>query len=86
MGNPDIQDLNSRAASLRSLADHIESLVDPPHTQSTQTMKTWAGPNADDVRGKLKSWRTKCSTVAKTLRVEAHKASQEAKDLQHPKK
>ncbi|WP_406137416.1 WXG100 family type VII secretion target [Streptomyces sp. NBC_01089] len=86
MGNPDIQELNSRAASLRSLADHIDSLVDSPHTQSTTAMKTWSGPNADHVRGKLKSWRTTCTTVAKSLREEAHKASESAKDLQHPKK
>ncbi|MCX4549026.1 hypothetical protein OG204_21885 [Streptomyces sp. NBC_01387] len=86
MGNPDIQELNTRAASLRSLADYIDSMVDQPNTQSTTAMKTWAGPNADDVRGKLKSWRTKCGTVAKALRDEAHKATQDAKDLQNPKK
>ncbi|MFG2722962.1 hypothetical protein ACGFW5_32375 [Streptomyces sp. NPDC048416] len=86
MANPDIQELNHRAAELRSLADHVESLMDQPRTYSTSTMKTWAGPNATDVRGKLSSWRTTCSTVAESLRTEAQQASQDAKDLQHPKK
>ncbi|MCT9089150.1 hypothetical protein N4G70_09740 [Streptomyces sp. ASQP_92] len=86
MANPDIQELNNRAAALRQLADHVESLMDQPRTFSTTTMKTWGGPNATDVRGKLNSWRTTCSTVAQSLRTEAQQATQDAKDLQHPKK
>nr|WSX50422.1 hypothetical protein OG409_16575 [Streptomyces sp. NBC_00974] len=86
MANPDIQELNSKAASLRALADHVESLVDPARTHSTGAMKTWAGPNADDVRGKLNTWRTTCSTVARSLREEAQQCTQDAKDLQDPKK
>ncbi|WP_263166708.1 WXG100 family type VII secretion target [Streptomyces sp. SCSIO ZS0520] len=86
MANPDIQELNQRAAQLRSLADHIDSLVDSPKRHSTVTMKSWSGPNADNVRGKLKSWHTTCAAVAKSLRDEAHKCSQDAKDLNDPKK
>ncbi|MFF4837286.1 WXG100 family type VII secretion target [Streptomyces sp. NPDC001315] len=86
MGNPDIQELNQRASQLRSLADHIESLVNPASTHSTTGMKTWSGPNADNVRGKLKSWKTTCSTVATALRDEAHQCTQSAKDLQDNRK
>ncbi|PJM99184.1 hypothetical protein CG740_31690 [Streptomyces sp. CB01201] len=86
MANPDIQELNHRAAALRSLADLVESLMDAPRTHSVTTMKSWAGPNATDVRGKLNSWRTTCSTVAHSLRAEAQQAARDAKDLQNPKK
>lgn len=86
MANPDIQELNQRAMQLRSLADHIETLVNQPKNHSTTAMKTWSGPNADAVRGKLKSWHTTCGTVAKALRDEAHQCSQSAKDLQDNKK
>ncbi|MDT0613569.1 WXG100 family type VII secretion target [Streptomyces lancefieldiae] len=86
MANPDIQELNQRASQLRSLADHIDGLVDAAKNHSTTGMKTWSGPNADDVRGKLKSWKTKCGTVAEALRDEAQKCAQGAKDLQNKKK
>ncbi|MDQ0930243.1 WXG100 family type VII secretion target [Streptomyces turgidiscabies] len=86
MANPDIQELNQRAARLRSLADHIDSLVNTPKNHSTTVMKTWAGPNADDVRGKLRAWHTTCGTVAKALRDEAHQCAQSATELQNPKK
>ncbi|MET9253170.1 hypothetical protein [Streptomyces sp. NPDC003717] len=86
MGNPDIQELNHRAGQLRSLADHIDGMVDAAKNHSTTGMKSWAGPNADDVRGKLKSWKTKCGTVAEALRDEAQKCTQDAKDLQDKKK
>ncbi|WP_328827140.1 WXG100 family type VII secretion target [Streptomyces ureilyticus] len=86
VANPDIRELNQRAAQLRSLADHIETLVNQPKNHSTTAMKTWAGPNADAVRGKLKSWHTTCGTVAKALRDEAQQCSQGARDLQDNKK
>ncbi|MYS93429.1 MULTISPECIES: hypothetical protein [Streptomyces] len=86
MANPDIQELNQRASQLRSLADHIDSLVDAAKKHSTIGMKTWSGPNADDVRGRLKGWQTTCGTVAKALRDEAHKCAQDAKDLKDEKK
>ncbi|MFC5674855.1 hypothetical protein [Streptomyces incanus] len=86
MANPDVQELNRRASQLRSLADHIDSLVDTAKNASMTGMKTWSGPNADDVRGKLKDWQTKCGTVAKALRNEAHQCAQDAKDLQDKKK
>ncbi|MEV4924396.1 hypothetical protein [Streptomyces roseoverticillatus] len=86
MADQDAKDLNSRAASLRSLADHVESLVSKPRTYATTSMKKWSGPNADDTRGKLGTWNTTCQTVAKALREEAEKCSKEAKDLQQPKK
>ncbi|SNX63194.1 hypothetical protein SAMN06272735_4996 [Streptomyces sp. TLI_55] len=86
MANPDIQELNKRAGDLRALADHIESLIDTAKNHSTTGMKSWSGPNADNVRGKLKSWQTTCGTVAKALRDEAHQCSQSAKDLQDNKK
>ncbi|CCK28247.1 hypothetical protein BN159_3868 [Streptomyces davaonensis JCM 4913] len=85
MANPDIQELNQRASNLRSLADHIDQLVDAAKNHSTTGMKTWSGPNADNVRGKLKTWQTKCGTVAKALRDEAQQCSQSAKDLQDKK-
>ena len=86
MANPDIQELNQRAGQLRSLADHIESLVDAAKKHGTTGMKSWSGPNADDVRGRLKTWHTTCGTVAKTLRDEAQQCSQDAKDLKDEKK
>ena len=86
MANPDIQELNHRASQLRSLADHIDALVDAAKKHSTTGMKSWSGPNADHVRGKLKSWQTTCGTVAKALRAEAHQCTTDAKDLQDQKK
>lgn len=86
MANPDIQELNQRASQLRSLADHIDSLVDAAKNHSTTGMKSWAGPNADDVRGKLRTWHTTCGTVAKALRDEAQQCTQSAKDLQDTSK
>lgn len=85
MANPDIQELNQRASQLRSLADHIDSMADAAKNHSTTGMKTWSGPNADDVRGKLKGWQTKCGTVAKLLRDEAHQCAQDAKALKDKK-
>jgi hypothetical protein len=38
------------------------------------------------VRGRLKSWQTTCGTVAEALRDEAHKCTQDAKNLQDQKK
>ncbi|MCQ8769198.1 hypothetical protein [Streptomyces telluris] len=85
MAEPDAKELNERAGKLNSLADHVESLVEKPRTYATTTMKTWAGPNADDTRGKLNTWNTTCQTVAKELRAEATKCTQDAKDLQQKK-
>ncbi|MBT2451340.1 hypothetical protein J7F03_30575 [Streptomyces sp. ISL-43] len=85
MGNPDIQELNQRAGALRSLADHIEKMMDEPQKFSMGQMKTWEGPNATDVRGKLSTWKTTCGTVAKSLREEAQQSADAAKDLQKPK-
>ncbi len=85
MANPDIQELNQRAGQLRSLADHIDQLVDAAKKHSTTGMKSWSGPNADNVRGKLKTWQTKCGTVAKALRDEAQKCTESAKDLKNNK-
>ncbi|MCX5050242.1 MULTISPECIES: hypothetical protein [unclassified Streptomyces] len=86
MANPDIQELNHRAGQLRSLADHIDALVDTAKKHSTVGMKSWSGPNADHVRGKLKSWQTTCGTVAQALRDEANQCTKDAKDLQNQKK
>lgn len=85
MANPDIQELNKRASDLRSLADHIEVLANAAKNHSTTGMKTWSGPNADNVRGKLKSWQTTCGTVAKALRDEAQQCTQSAQDLKNNK-
>lgn len=85
MANPDIQELNQRASQLKSLADDIDALVNAAKNHSTTGMKTWSGPNADNVRGKLKSWQTTCGTVAKALRDEAQQCTQSAKDLQNNK-
>lgn len=86
MANPEIQELNQRAAQLRSLADHIDTLVDAAKKHSMSAMKTWSGPNADDVRGKLRSWQTTCGTVAKSLRDEAQQCTKSAQDLQDNRK
>ncbi|MER7841351.1 hypothetical protein ABTY98_37085 [Streptomyces sp. NPDC096040] len=86
MANPDIQELNQRASQLRSLADHIDSLLDAAKKHSSVGMKTWSGPNANDVRGKLKSWQRTCGTVAQSLRDEANQCAKGAKDLQNQKK
>ncbi|MFE4858964.1 hypothetical protein [Streptomyces sp. NPDC056670] len=85
MADPDLQELTKRASQLRSLADHIETMVDAPHTYATTTMKTWAGPHADRTRGDLKTWRGKCHTVAESLREEARTCDQSVKDAKKPK-
>ncbi|MGW6703703.1 hypothetical protein ACWGDE_02240 [Streptomyces sp. NPDC054956] len=84
MGNPDVQELNQRAGALRSLADHIEKMMDAPQRFSTGQMQTWEGPNATDVRGKLGTWKSTCATVAKSLREEAQQSANDAKELQKP--
>ncbi|MGW3494269.1 WXG100 family type VII secretion target [Streptomyces sp. NPDC001020] len=85
MANPDVAELTERATKLRSLADHIAGMTNTPHTFVTVTMKKWAGPHSDRIRGELKTWRTKCDTVAEALRKEAHACDQSAKDLKNPK-
>lgn len=85
MANPEVQELTERATKLRSLAGHIEGMVNAPHTFATVTMKKWAGPHADRVRGDLKTWRTKCGTVAEALREEASACDKSAKELRNPK-
>jgi flavorubredoxin len=85
VGNPDVQELTERAAKLRSLAEHIEKLADPAHTFATVTMKKWSGPHADRIREDLRTWRTKCGTVAESLREEASACDKSAKDLKNPK-
>ncbi|MFI8092393.1 hypothetical protein ACIF9R_29395 [Streptomyces sp. NPDC086080] len=67
------------------MADHIDSIVDNAKNHSTTGMKSWSEPNADDVRGQLRTWQTKCGTVAKALREEVQKCTQDAKDLQDKK-
>ncbi|MBL0775987.1 WXG100 family type VII secretion target [Streptomyces albidoflavus] len=81
MADPQIEELTQRAQRLRSLADHIDSLVDQPKRHSTTQMKSWSGPNADAVRGKLRTWHTTCTNVAKSLRDEAQQCTNDAKDL-----
>jgi len=76
-----VQELKDRANRLRSLADTIEALPDKARSFATSTMKDWAGPNADRTRGDLNSWRTKCRTVADTLRGEARTCDQNAQKL-----
>ncbi|MFE0672603.1 hypothetical protein [Streptomyces sp. NPDC058867] len=83
MANPEIQELTQRAANLRSLADHVDQLIDAAKKHSATGMKSWSGPNADNVRGKLKTWQTTCGGVAKALRDEAQQCAQSAKDLQN---
>lgn len=85
MPDPELQELTKRAAQLRSLADHIASIVDAPHTYATTTMKKWEGPHAIRIRGELKTWRTKCDTVAEALRDEARACDKSVKDAQRPK-
>jgi len=85
VANPEIEELSKRASQLRSLADHIAGLADAPRAFSSTTMKNWAGPHADDVRGDLKKWHTKCENVAEALRDEARDCDKSAKDLKHPK-
>jgi hypothetical protein len=85
VANPEIEELSRRASQLRSLADHIADLTHSSRTFSTETMKNWSGPHADNVRGDLKNWRTKCDNVAEALREEARSCDKSAKDLKNPK-
>ncbi|MBB5934680.1 WXG100 family type VII secretion target [Streptomyces zagrosensis] len=85
MADPEIEKLTQRATQLRSLADHIDSLVTRPKTQSTTQMKKWAGPNAEKVRGDLKSWHTKCTAVATKLRQMATDCDKTAEEAKKPK-
>ncbi|MFT2018058.1 WXG100 family type VII secretion target [Streptomyces sp. 796.1] len=85
MADPEIENLTKRATQLRSLADHIDSLVTKPKTHSTTQMKKWAGPNADKVRGDLNSWHTKCTTVATKLREMATQCDKSAENARKPK-
>ncbi|GGR73393.1 hypothetical protein GCM10010252_09930 [Streptomyces aureoverticillatus] len=85
MADPELQEQTRRATQLRSLADHIEGLPKAAHTFSTTQMKQWAGPHADDVRGDLKSWKTKCENVAEALRTVARDCDQAVKDAKKDK-
>jgi hypothetical protein len=76
-----VDELTDRANRLRALADEIEALPDAARTFATSTMKDWAGPNADQTRGDLGTWRTKCRTVADALRTEASTCEQNANKL-----
>ncbi|MFJ4436250.1 hypothetical protein [Streptomyces sp. NPDC088923] len=80
MPDPEIANLTKRASQLRGLADEIDALVNRPKTQSTDTMRKWAGPNADKVRGELRTWKTKCESVAESLRAEARRCDKGAAD------
>lgn len=86
VADPEIENLTRRASQLRGLADEIEALVHKPKAHSTGTMKKWAGPNADKVRGDLRTWQTKCTTVAESLRAEARRCDKGAEDARKPKK
>ncbi|MET7764465.1 hypothetical protein ABZS86_29710 [Streptomyces sp. NPDC005355] len=86
MADPEIDKLTKRASQLRSLADDIDSLVDKPKNHSANAMKKWAGPNADKVRGDLRSWATKCASVAKALREEARRCDKSVEDAKSSKK
>ncbi|WP_405938210.1 hypothetical protein OG338_17445 [Streptomyces sp. NBC_00726] len=86
MADPELQELTRRAGELRSLADHIASIANAPHTYATATMKTWKGPHAERTRGQLKSWRAKCDTVAEALREEARTCDQSVKDARQRQK
>ncbi|WP_202236162.1 hypothetical protein [Actinacidiphila reveromycinica] len=81
MASEGVQELTDRAGRLRGLADEIEALPDAAHTYATRTMKDWAGPNADDTRGELNTWRTRCRTVAAALRTEAGVCEKNANKL-----
>lgn len=82
MPPPDVQELNSKAAQLRSLALHVESLPEKARLFVTQSMKDWQGPHADRIRSELNGWRTACKNAAEALRTEAGQCEQDAKDLQ----
>ncbi|MFD9152012.1 hypothetical protein ACWGSE_20845 [Streptomyces diastaticus] len=86
MADPQIQELNQRAQRLRSLADHVDGLVDQPKRHSTGQMKSWSGPNAAAVRGSLRTWHTTCADVARALREEARQCAEDAKDLKDDKR
>ncbi|NUP66660.1 MAG: hypothetical protein HOW71_31310 [Nonomuraea sp.] len=81
MASSDVQELSTRAAQLRGLADEIEALPDRARKFATQTMTNWEGPHADRTRGEMNSWHTTCHTVAEHLRSEAHTCEQDAKNL-----
>ncbi|MEL3944802.1 hypothetical protein ACFWZT_26940 [Streptomyces alboflavus] len=86
MADPELQEQAKRAGQLRSLADHIEDLPKATRDFSTKQMKQWAGPHADDVRGDLGGWKTKCENVAEALREVARQCDQAVKDAKDPKK
>ncbi|MFH8795765.1 hypothetical protein [Streptomyces sp. NPDC017941] len=86
MADPELAEQTKRASQLRSLADHIEDLPKATRDFSTTQMKSWAGPHADDVRGDLKSWKTKCENVAEALRDVARSCDQAVRDAKKDKK
>lgn len=69
MAEPDVQELKDRAAKLRSLADHLQKLTNDVHDAAAGM--EWSGPLTDRVRGDIKTWRTRCGTVADRIRAEA---------------
>lgn len=81
MALPEVEELRSKASSLRALATHVESLPDDAKTYASGTMSEWSGPNAEDVRGQLGNWKTTCQSVAGNLRDEATRCETEANNL-----
>ncbi len=71
-------DLRRQANQLRLLASHVENLLGSARSYAGETMTSWQGPHAAQVRGELSSWQRTCETVAGTLRAEAEARLREA--------
>ncbi|MET2717295.1 MULTISPECIES: WXG100 family type VII secretion target [Streptomyces] len=78
----EIDVLRERARDLRDLARDVDGLMTAARDYARDSMESWEGPNATDVRGDLDSWNTKCGEVAEALRQEATNCDNEADDLE----
>jgi hypothetical protein len=61
------------AQRLRALAKDFRELLDEPRgiANGEQARASWQGPNATDVRGQLRVWRSRLDIMADAIEQEA---------------
>ncbi|MEW9526946.1 hypothetical protein [Microbispora sp. NPDC049125] len=79
MPPPEVQELENKASKIRQLADDVEKL--PNQVRDMAARMEWSGPLTNRVRGEIRTWQTRCGTVARDLREEADRLNREARDL-----
>lgn len=84
MPPPEVQEMHTQAGKLRTFADHVEKLANPPHDYAAKM--DWSGPLTDRVRGEIGGWKRRCGEVATKIREEADRLDKEADRLANSKK